>query len=414
MLRSAFITRRWGLENASIRQRLQKAWWSACLLCVLFTMGSFSCLYLIWQPHSALKWIFPATGVNAYVLWLLWTALDKNHHPRQKVLRPYLGYANWLTIGRGFLIGALAGFLFQGPPMTAASPGWLVWTPGIIYITAALLDYLDGYLARITRSETRLGEWLDSKIDALGLLVAPILAVAHNRLPIYYLSVSVAYYLFQFGIWYRKKNNKPVIEPEPHPAKRMIAGFQMGLVAIALIPLFSLPAITIAAIIFMVPLLAGFLKDGFHICGYLEDDHFQQTRRDRHIDLVLTKLFPVFLRLIVGGVVIFLFHDAGASVVAGKQIFAVARLEASLPFDLPLLPVAAAAGLMITLGFMARSAALLLSLLVAGTLTVWDAPFSLFLLLSCTLTLMLTGSGMLSLWQPENKLLLERQGAAHR
>jgi uncharacterized membrane protein YphA (DoxX/SURF4 family) len=81
-----------------------------------------------------------------------------------------------------------------------------------------------------------------------------------------------------------------------------------------------------------------------------------------------------------------------------------------MPLDLPALPIAAAAGLMIALGFMARIAALLISLIVAGTLTTWDSPFSLFFLFSCALTLVLTGSGCLSLWQPEDKLLLERQG----
>ena len=377
-------------------------------------MSCFSCLYFAWQPHSALKWLLQAAGVNAYVLWLLWTALEKNHHPQKKFLRPYLGYANWLTIGRGFLIGALAGFMFQAPPISTAKPSWLVWAPGAIYIIAALMDYVDGYLARVTRSETRLGEWLDTKIDALGLFVAPVLAVGYDRLPIYYISVSLAYYLFQCGIWYRKKNNRSIIELKPHPAKRMIAGFQMGLVAIALLPVFSRPVLTIAAIIFMIPLLAGFLRDGLVVCGYVDVNHLQQTRWDRHIYFVLTKLLPVFLRFVIGVTAIFFLYDAGAALVTGKQTVAVALLDASMPFDLPALPIAAAAGLMIAVGFMARIAALLISVFVAGTLTAWDSPFSLFFLFSCALTLILTGSGTLSLWQPEDKLLLERQGKTHR
>jgi hypothetical protein len=72
------------------------------------------------------------------------------------------------------------------------------------------------------------------------------------------------------------------------------------------------------------------------------------------------------------------------------------------------MPLFAVAGFMIAGGVMARTFALLTSVIVAGTLTAWDAPFSLFHLLSCALILMLTGSGMGSIWQPEDKLLLER------
>lgn len=414
MLRSEFINQRCVHKDGALLGRLQNAWWTACLVCLLIIMGCFGFLYFAWQPLSAFQWLLQATGINAYVLWLLWTALGKNHSPQNAVLQPELGYANWLTIVRGFLIGALGGFLFQTPPPSATGSNWLIWVPGVIYIIAALMDYVDGYLARVTRSETRLGEWLDTKIDALGLLVAPILAVGYERLPIYYISVSLAYYLFQFGIWHRKKNNKPVVRLKPHPAKRMIAGFQMGLVSMALLPMFSRPVMTIAATIFMIPLLAGFLRDALVVSGYVHVNHLQQARWDRHMSFGLTKLFPVFLRFIISAVIISFFYDATAAYTTNKQSVTAALLNASMPFDLPALPMLAAAGLLIALGCMARSAALLVSLLAAGSLTGWNSPFSLFLLLSCALTLMLTGSGMRSIWQPEDKLLLERQGESRR
>ena len=414
MLKSEFINQRCANEDGPLQSRLQNAWWTACLVCLLIIMGSFSCLYFVWQPPAAFQWLLQATCINAYVLWLLWTALGKNHSPQNAVLQPELGYANWLTIVRGFLIGVLGGFLFQPSPPSATASNWLIWVPGAIYIVAALMDYVDGYLARVTRSETRLGAWLDTKIDALGLLVAPILAIGYDRLPIYYITVGLAYYLFQFGIWHRRKNNQPVIEIRPHPAKRMIAGFQMGLVAMALLPMFSRPVLTIAATIFMIPLLAGFLRDALVVSGYVHVNHLQQARRDRHIGFVLTKLFPVFLRFIISAIIVSFFYEATAAHATGKQSVTFALLNASMPFDLPALPMLAAAGLMIALGFIARSAALLISLMVAGCLTGWNSPISLIFLLSCALTLMLTGSGMRSIWQPEDKLLLERQGESRR
>jgi CDP-diacylglycerol--glycerol-3-phosphate 3-phosphatidyltransferase len=279
-----------------------------------------------------------------------------------------------------------------------------------MYIVAVLLDYLDGYVARVMRSESRLGEWLDTKIDALGLLVAPVLAIGYDRLPVYYISVGLAYYLFQFGLWRRNQNNRPVIEIMAHPAKRMIAGFQMGLVAMALLPVFSRPAMTVAATIFMIPLLAGFLRDALVAGGYVRVNNLLQTRWDRNFDFLSTKWLPFFLRLIISLTGIYLLYEVIVSPATGDYNTAMAMLNAAMPFRLPAMPLIAAAGFMIAVGFMARMVALLSSILLAGTLTAWDSPFSLFLLLACALTLMLTGSGRGSIWQPEDRLFLERQG----
>jgi CDP-diacylglycerol--glycerol-3-phosphate 3-phosphatidyltransferase len=64
----------------------------------------------------------------------------------------------------------------------------------------------------------------------------------------------------------------PVFDLKPHPAARIIAGCQMGLVGIALLPVLSPPVTTIAAYIFMIPLLAGFLRDWIFVCGYVKSD----------------------------------------------------------------------------------------------------------------------------------------------
>lgn len=410
MLKAEYIFRHCAVQDGSARCRLQTAWWMACLFCLLFILGGFSCLYFAWQPYSAFQWLLTAAGINAYVLWLLWTALGKNHSLHNADLQPDLGMANWLTIARAFLIGALGGFLFQRPPGSGVGAEWLIWLPGAIYIVAILMDYLDGYVARVMGSETRLGQWLDTKIDALGLLVAPALAIGYDRLPMYYISVSLAYYLFQFGIWHRNQNNRPVVEIKAHPAKRMIAGFQMGLVAMALLPVFSRPVTTIAATIFMIPLLAGFLRDALVAGGYAGGNELQQTRWDRHVDFLSTKWLPVLLRLIISLTAIYFLYEVIVTPATGDHSAAIAVLNAAMPFNLPALPLLAVAAFMIAAGFMARIVALLISVLVAGTLTTWGSPLSLFVLLSCTLALMLTGSGMASTWQPEDRLLLERQG----
>ena len=47
---------------------------------------------------------------------------------------------------------------------------------------------------------------------------------------------------------------------KPRPAARLIAGFNMGFVATALLPIYRPPATTIAATVFMIPLLSGFFR----------------------------------------------------------------------------------------------------------------------------------------------------------
>ena len=166
------------------------------------------------------------------------------------------------------LIAMLAGYLFQPWPQSRLFPGRLSWTPGTLYLAASLLDYLDGSVARVCKHETRLGAFLDINIDALGLLIASLLAICYGQLPGAYLSVGAAYYLLIFGIWLRKKYSKPVFEIKPRRSARIIAGFQMGFVGIALLPVISSAITTVAAYIFMTPLLAGFAKDWLVASGY--------------------------------------------------------------------------------------------------------------------------------------------------
>jgi CDP-diacylglycerol--glycerol-3-phosphate 3-phosphatidyltransferase len=219
---------------------------------------------------DAFQWILQSTVIMIYVLGLLRYGLRWNYHPAEKVLRSTLGYGTWLTIIRGAMLAVLAGYLFQPWPESKFSPGRLSWAPGLIYITASILDYIDGRVARASRHETRLGAFLDINLDAMGLLIAPLVAVWYGQLPAAYLSVGCAYYAFIGGIRLRKKYSRPVVEPAPWRGARLIAGFQMGLVGIVLLPVVKPPVTTLTAYAAMIPLLAGFVRDWMIVCGYMK------------------------------------------------------------------------------------------------------------------------------------------------
>jgi CDP-diacylglycerol--glycerol-3-phosphate 3-phosphatidyltransferase len=256
------------LNPPKSQPRLQRMWWTAVIYCFFILFSGFLILNDDWPNRHGLQGIVQATIITGYVLILLRIGLPLNYHPRQKVLHSNLGYGTWMTITRAMLIAILAGYLFQPWPQSRLFPGRLSWAPGTLYLTASLLDYLDGWVARAGNHETRLGAFLDINIDALGLLIAPLLAVWYGQLPGAYLSVGGVYYLLVFGIWLRKKYSKPVFEVKPRRSARIIAGFQMGFVAIALLPLIGPPLTTAVAYIFMIPLLAGFTKDWMIVSGY--------------------------------------------------------------------------------------------------------------------------------------------------
>ncbi len=247
---------------------LGRVWWTAAFYCISMLLCGFWILKDDWQTWDGLQGLVQATIVTAYILILLRIGMPLNYHPLKKVLHSNLGYGTWMTIARAMLIAILAGYLFQPWPQSRHFPGWLSWTPGGLYLLASLLDYLDGRVARATEHESGMGEFLDINVDALGLLVAPIVAFGYGQLPGAYLSVCIAYYLLIFGIWLRRKLSLPVYKVPPRRSARIIAGVQMGFVGVALLPILPPLVTTAAAYILLIPLWVGFVKDWIIACGY--------------------------------------------------------------------------------------------------------------------------------------------------
>ena len=178
---------------------------------------------------------------------------------------PTLGIATYVTLLRGLLVSLVAGFILVSPEGPAR------WLPGLLYTAAALTDRYDGIIARRLDQVTAFGARLDVAMDGLGLLVAPLVAVAWRRLPSGYLLVGAAYYLFHGGIALRRTWGLPVY-PErlrPNRATRFFAGIQMTLVATALFPVLGLRTTTIAATVLMLPTLVFFARDWLIVVGHI-------------------------------------------------------------------------------------------------------------------------------------------------
>ena len=316
--------------------------------------------------------------------------LTKNHHPDEKN-RFYstLGAGNWITLARGCGVIILAGFLPFAvlPEHERLSHAGLVWAPGIIYLLISLADVLDGFIARKQDQVTELGKRLDIETDAAGLLIASLLAVTLDCLPLIYLVTGFAYYLFIFGIWLRHRQDLPVTPLLYRPYSRIIAGCQMGLVGMVLLPIFTPPFTFIAGSLFMTPLLLGFLRDWLVVSGWVEMDATQQTRLDRFGGWLKTRVvLPFRLILLLYGIVAFTPVDIFQVPTVWQLVFNFCCLLAGI-------------------GCMGRSTALLLILLLASNQSPFGiSSFSQMVFCSAVI-LVLFGTGPMSLFTPEDGLL---------
>ena len=268
---------------------LQRRWAITATLSVLFLLSGYILLQGNWQPTFARQWLLQASLGLLYLLWVLWRGLDHNYRVGESHLLPGLGIANITTLLRGILIASLLGFLFLPWP-----PGWLAWIPAGLYTLAVLADFLDGFLARITRRVTRLGEILDMSFDGLGVLAASLLAIQYNQVPAWYLLVALARYLFLAGIWVRRRRGLPVHELQPSVRRKAFAGVQMGFLFFILMPVFTAPGTYIAAAMFALPFLVGFGIDWLAVCGV----RFAYRPSQARLKALSLDRLPLLLRLL--------------------------------------------------------------------------------------------------------------------
>jgi CDP-diacylglycerol--glycerol-3-phosphate 3-phosphatidyltransferase len=345
-----------------------------------------------WGAAASLRWFLQASLVSGAVLVGLARVITLNHRTDDGLLRPGLGAANGITLLRAGGIALLAGFLFHRPAAAAAAV-WLAWAPGVLYLAVCMLDALDGYLARVTASETRLGERLDVEIDALGLLVASALLVWSGKAPAFFLAVGLGVYGLRAAAALRRRRGNPVHAVPPRATARWIAGCAMGVTGVALLPPFGPRAVAIAAVVTTAALLCSIAWDWVVICGKRDD----VVRWSARTGGAVTRGFPLALRMAL----------AAAGTTAGTA-------PGLLGSEGGLNALAAAAALCCVLGLAARLAAMVLSGATALLLSsVHPAP-EMAVVLLCAVSLVLTGAGPLRLWQPEDRWLLERRGKAPR
>ena len=387
--------------KSQARLLLKVQWLVLLILCGSTLVGGYMFLDRIWGGgDKAVRWAIQALLVLAYLLWVLWANLEANVRPGEEQLLPALGAGNWMTLARGVLIAALAGFLFSPRP-----PGAAAWLPGAIYFLAVAADFLDGYLARLTRHVTCLGERLDMGLDGLGVLVAAGLAVGYGQAPAWFILVGLARYLFLLGLWLRQRLGKPVYDLSPSVSRRTMAGLQMGFMAVMLWPLFSPPGIRLAAACFALPFLAGFTRDWLTASGMLRGQPGAAAQRIPWLTLALR-----FAAVLLG---------VGQLVLSVQQFSSLAQqLDATgAPWSewavwLWIGLQAAVTG-MIAAGALGRVSAGAGLVLLGLAQLIQPLGVQQVLLIPIYIGVLFTGTGPCSLWTPEEYFIHHRAGERH-
>ena len=362
--------------------------WMVILSCGGVALGE------LWAWGPAIRWALAATALAAAILEYTRRFLDENRRDHGMPLLSELGPGNALTLLRGLALAMMGGFLAAPEPPIA-----LAGAPAALYTAAAIADFFDGYLARRANHSTKLGERLDIELDGLGVLLMTAVAVSHGRLPVWFLPLGLARYLFLAGLWWRTRRGLAV-RPIPESAhRRFFAGAQMAFLSIAAWPLLPTDALTVAGLLVAIPTVAGFTRDWLVATGAIDPSHESYVTAQRRVVRYARDLAPLGLR--IGVAVSMSALVVGVPVPAG-------------PTSVALRLVAALATTSIVLGWLGRLSAVVLLIPLGTNLIESGLQAMSGVALAGVVSVALLGTGAFSLWSPEDGYLLTRLGSAKR
>ena len=308
--------------------------WQWLIVAALYTAvlwAGYRFMQTVWPPAAAMQWLAIAAATMVVQMAILWWTLPYNHSLSTPTLFPFLGYANAMTLARGLLTCLLAGFLFGPQPA-----GLLAWAPAVLYTLERLIDFFDGYVARVTRRETRLGGILDIEFDGLGILIAVGSAIQYGKLPLWYLILGLGRQLFVLGIWLRQRRHKPVYDLTASDHRRLIAGFQTGFISVVLWPIWSAQITMLAGYLFAIPLIFSFGRDWLVVSGAIDADSARYQAARRNAKRIVEGWLPLAARLVGAMLAILLLWQAAFTrSLAGAQGLPAAVRAASLRSSQP-------------------------------------------------------------------------------
>jgi phosphatidylglycerophosphate synthase len=227
-------------QIAALRRSALRSILAAGALAVAGAVGARALLDL--PPRSVVQTLLLA-GVGAAAL----LAGLAQHSPHRQ-----FGSANQVTLLRAVLVVLLAGAI------GAAAPARLAWAATLVATVAALLDGLDGWLARRLHTASRYGARFDMETDALLVLVLSVLVLQLGKAGPWVLVAGLLRYGFVLAGLALPRLRRPL---PPSRRRSAIAALQMILLIAALSPLLPRPTSDAAAGAAVLTLVASFALD---------------------------------------------------------------------------------------------------------------------------------------------------------
>jgi phosphatidylglycerophosphate synthase len=169
------------------------------------------------------------------------------HHPFAS-----FGAANQVTLIRGGLVALLAGLI--GEPSGVGVPALAL----VLATVVAVLDGIDGWLARRTRMASAFGARFDMETDALLIMVLALLAWQFDKAGVWVLASGLARYIFvAAGMalpWMRRAL-------PPSQRRKAVAVVQVVALIVAVAPFIPAVASAAVAAVGLCALMLSFLAD---------------------------------------------------------------------------------------------------------------------------------------------------------
>lgn len=141
-----------------------------------------------------------------------------------------LGWANRVTLIRGILVAIVAAGLLAGAFKGA------IWQWLLIAVIALLLDGVDGWVARYTRSHSSFGARFDMELDALLIMLLCVGLWEFESLGAWVLLIGGMRYLFVMAGWRLKWLTAPLFASF---RRKVVCVWQVAALLLALTPLSS-------------------------------------------------------------------------------------------------------------------------------------------------------------------------------
>ncbi len=175
-----FLGRSWEMscKTAHGNPSLKRSWAMVTLLVGMLALAILLANFLFEGPGTTLRllpaFLFCVAWQQSNLFW----HLGLNKQAQSGRLLPAVGIANTLTWLRGLAASYLLARIIGG----AGTPSWLALTA---FLVGVATDILDGQVARITMTQSKLGKIGDGETDFCLYLALTIILIQNNVLPLW-------------------------------------------------------------------------------------------------------------------------------------------------------------------------------------------------------------------------------------